>query len=459
MPGGSLKCAHLGGKASLAIGWKARHPAAIQLPLLGNQIMMFARRNWRWLLAVVFFLSGFFGFLSGVEVTERDIASANHFTLMYYSLGLFILGGMDLGVPIGGPVWGQGLLWLAYFGAPLLMTSAIAEWLQVVVANPNRWLRSLHGHTIIVGVNDLSRSIMDKIVHLGDTTQFVVVERDIRKTVRQELEDRYNARCLAGDYTDSYFINMLRVHSAKRIVLVSENNFDNFEAASKLLEERPDMGSRIIVHSNRLRYLRAMAHTDVVHKTHTFNSYHLAAKHLVRTVMIDHFHQTERLDTVVIAGFGIFGQTVLEELQSLAAEEVGDIAIIDADARRRVLVAEEQVEMRAGIRKHVFEGDIGHPEVWQKVRAQVDLSAGMPLVLLATGKDDENLRTGIWLSRHHPNAKILVRSQRLSHFAEAASVASGIVTFGLSQVFQESIPDHWFVDKEPEAAKTETSDG
>ncbi len=407
---------------------------------------MFVIRNWRWILALVFFLCGFAGFMSGVQVTERDLGDANPFTLMYYSLGLFILGGMDLGVPTGGPEWGRSMLWLAYFGAPLLMTTAIVEWLQVVVAHPTRWLRSLAGHTIIVGVNDLSRSIMDKMVGMGTDTQFVVVERDIRKTVRQELEDRYNARCLAGEFTDDYFLSMLRVGSARRIVLASDNDFDNFECASKIIEEKPEMGSSLIVHSNRLRYLREMEHTEVGRSAHTFNSYHLAAQHLVRSVMMDHFRETERLDTVVIAGFGVFGQTVLEELQNIAMAEVAEIAIVDTDAHRRILVAEEQVEMHAGIEKHVLEGDISHPEVWQRLEEAVNLNSGMPLVLMVTGSDDENLRTGMWLSKRYANAKILVRSQRDSHFAESVAKSSGIVTFGLSQVFQESMPDEWFIN-------------
>ena len=365
---------------------------------------------------------------------------------MYYSLGLFILGGMDLGVPTGGPDWGRALLWLAYFGAPLLMTTAIAEWLQLVVAHPTRWLRSLSGHTIIVGVNGLTRSIMDKMVGMGESTQFVVVERDIRKTVRQELEDRYNARCLSGEFTDEYFIRMLRVSRAKRIVFASDSDFDNFEAASRIIEGRPELGRRIIVHSNRLRYLREMEHTIVGRNAHTFNSYHLAARHLVRSVMMGHFRESERLDMVVIAGFGVFGQTVLEELQKIAMAEVAEIAIIDTDAKRRVMVAEEQVEMQAGIRKHIFEGDISHPEVWQRLEQTIDLTSGTPLVLMFTGADDENLRTGSWLSKRHTNAKIMVRSQRESHFAGSVSLARGIITFGLTQVFQESMPDEWFID-------------
>jgi len=405
---------------------------------------MFVFRNWRWLLALVFLACGFVGFMSGVGVTERDSENANPFTLLYYSMGLFFLGGLDLGVPTGGPFWGRSLAWLAYFGAPLLTVSAVVEWLQAQVASPNRWLRNMKDHTVVVGVNDLSRSVMDKIMDLDPTTQLIIIDRDIRKTVRQELEDRYGARCLAGEFTDEYLLHKLRIDRVRRVLLASENDFDNFEIASKLLEMREDLGPRIILHCNRLRYLREMEHSEVVQKIHTFNSYHLAAQYLVKTIMLDHFHDTEKLDTVVLAGFGRFGQTVLEELQKLGSAEIEAIAIIDIDAHRRVMVAEEQVQMNVGVAKHIFQGEIGHPEVWQQVGKSVDLNSGRPLVLMATGQDDENLRAGIWLSKRHPDAKVLIRSQRESHFAESLSRSTGIHTFSLQQVFQDSLADDWF---------------
>lgn len=400
------------------------------------------------MLALAFLACGFFGFLSGVGVTERDLAGANPFALLYYAMGLFILGGMDLGVPVGGPWWGQALSWIAYFGAPLLTTSALVEWLQVLVAKPMRWLRKMKGHTIIIGVNDLSRSVMDKIDALDETSQMLVVDREIRSPIRLELADRYHARCIAGEFTDEYFLKRLRIKHVNRVLLASDSDFDNFETASKLLELRPELAGKIILHCNRLRYLRAMEHSNVVQLTHTFNSYHLAAKHLVHTVMLEHFRSTEQLDNVILAGFGRFGQTVLEELQRIGKAEIESISIIDVDANRRVLVAEEQVQMDTEIVTNVFQGDIGHPEVWQKLEAKVDLDLGIPLVLMATGQDDENFRAGIWLRKRHPNAKVLIRSQRESHFAESVSQSSGITTFSLQKVFKESLPDAWFVSPE-----------
>ena len=60
--------------------------------------------------------------------------------------------------------------------------------------------------------------------------------------------------------------------------------------------------------------------------------------------MLQHFRQTVRKDVVILAGFGRFGQTILEELQRSAVNELDTVLIIDKDAQRRVLVADEQMK-------------------------------------------------------------------------------------------------------------------
>ena len=95
--------------------------------------------NWRWAAAVILFLLAWSGLASGVLLTERPgVSSSDWLTKAYYSLGLFVVGGLDLGTPDGGPLWGRIALWIAYFGSPLLMASAVIEAVLRVVA-PHRW--------------------------------------------------------------------------------------------------------------------------------------------------------------------------------------------------------------------------------------------------------------------------------------------------------------------------------
>ena len=399
--------------------------------------------HWRWVLAIVIFTCGLTGFLSGVEVSERDITDVNLATKMYYTLGLFILGGMDLGVPVSGPWWGQLSLWVGYFGAPLLMGSTIVDWVHQVVSNQNRWLKGLRGHVILVGTDNVAHSILEKLEELNPGGLVVVIDRDITRSQAMEYGQRYGAKVIAGDFTNDYFLSTLRLSRARRVIIASKNDFDNFETASKILDIHPELGPRMLVHSNHLRFMRVLRSSRVVRECTVFNSYHLAAQYVVKNLMMEHIRSTQGLDTVILAGFGRFGQTILEELQILAQGEILGIGVIDLDANRRVLVANEQSAISNDFDLHIFQGEIGHPEIWQQLEQQLDLDRGSPFILLATGMDHENLRTGLWLNKLHPNAKIMVRSTRPSHFAESVCEAAGIDTFGLSKVIHDSMPDEW----------------
>ncbi|MCZ6502245.1 MAG: NAD-binding protein [Gammaproteobacteria bacterium] len=401
--------------------------------------------NWRWALAMIVFSCGLAGFQSGVEVSERDLVDVNLATKMYYTLGLFILGGLDLGVPVSGPLWGQALLWISYFGAPLLTGSTIVDWVHQVISNQDRWLRNISGHVVLIGADDVAQIILEKLKELNPKTPVVIVDREISSSRARELTERYKSKVLTGDFTNEFFLSTLRLSRAKRVILASKKDFDNFEAASKILDMRPDFGSRIVVHCNRLRFMRMLKSSRVVKNCIAFNSNHLAAQYLVKNDMMAHFKSTGDLDTVVLAGFGRFGQTVLEELLELAQDEICDIGIIDIDAHRRILVAKEQKEISKDINLHVLQSEIGHPEVWQQLERLIDLHEREPLVLIATGVDDENLRTSLWLKKKYPNAKVMVRTARPSHFAESVCQAAGIQVFGLSEIIHDSMPDEWFV--------------
>ena len=67
-------------------------------------------------------------FRNGVNVSDRvDIPDRDLITQLYYSIGLFTLGGMDLGMPTGGPIFWQRALALMYFVAPALAAFTVIE--------------------------------------------------------------------------------------------------------------------------------------------------------------------------------------------------------------------------------------------------------------------------------------------------------------------------------------------
>ena len=72
-----------------------------------SQSFLKDRSRWRPFLSrgmafVVVYLAAFTAFSLGVDVSERDMAGAGLLSRAYYTFGLFVLGGLDLGTPVGG---------------------------------------------------------------------------------------------------------------------------------------------------------------------------------------------------------------------------------------------------------------------------------------------------------------------------------------------------------------------
>jgi voltage-gated potassium channel Kch len=403
-----------------------------------------ANLPWRSAGALFFFFAAYIGFSMGVGVSERpDLLTSGPLTRAYYSLSLFVIGGVDLGTPVGGPLAGQVLVWLAYFGSPILAASTLIEALLKAMAPQSWYLRRLRDHVIVVGSGPLTFSYLRVLREHNRKVPVVVVCNNADPIVEEEYKEAFGAIVVTGDITHDYFLNQLRVEYARKIMLLSDNSLRSYEAASHLLSLVPGIGSKVVIHCSKLRFMRAMANTRVAQACETFNTYHLAASGLVRSQMIEHFHHTQPKDVVVVAGFGRFGQTILEELQRSAISELDTVAIIDIDAHRRVMVADEQMEFKGGYTRRLYEGDVANPEVWDKLRKEVSLEGPNTVFVLGTGREEDNLRTALWIRRKYPEAMVISRSSKESLFAAEVGEEHNIIDISINQLVEENIPRSW----------------
>ena len=200
---------------------------------------------------------------------------------------------------------------------------------------------------------------------------------------------------------------------------------------------------KIIIHCNSIRFMRSMAESQVAQQCINFNSYQLAASALVQKHLIFHFVETTPKDVVVIAGFGLFGQTILEELQHSANEEIDTIAIIGVDAKRRIQVVDEQKSLTNFCRREIYEGNISHPGVWKELRSDVDLETTQPVIILCTDSEEDNFRTSLWIKRKYPDAMVVARSYLPSKFAEAVSDQNDILNVSINKLVRENFPADW----------------
>ncbi|MEM7160291.1 MAG: NAD-binding protein [Myxococcota bacterium] len=419
---------------------------ATPVPIERPRRLKFNARRWRLVLPVLAFALGVIGFLAGVDVTERPgVADANLLTKLYYTLGLFLFGGMDLGTPVGGPAWGRALLWTAYFLAPAITASAVID-AALRMISPERRLAGLREHVVVAGTGRIPALYLRRLREADPSVLIVVVvPPDSRGGA--ELREAYGARIVSGEITSAAVLGRLGLEHARRVLLLTDDDFTNLDAATKILAQAPHLGPDVVVHVSDLRFLHSMAGTRLARRCQIFNGHQIAASHLVQTSVLDHFRRTEPRDLVILAGFGRFGETVLSELQRCAAGSFDHVVIIDVDAERRAMVFDEQIGFTNDYRRDILSGDLRDPGLWRSLAEQIDLSRTEPVFVLGSGVDRTNLRTAMWLAQKYPRGFVMARSEARWSFAEEVSREAGIHTFSVAELVTQSMPVEWFEKK------------
>jgi hypothetical protein len=184
--------------------------------------------------------------------------------------------------------------------------------------------------------------------------------------------------------------------------------------------------------------------TRVARECTTFNQFELAATQLARKQMMQRFNETAHRDTVVLAGFGRFGQSILEQLERNASGAFNHVAIIDREAKQQALIADEHGVTKREYTRHTYEGDIDDPEVWQRLFSDVLTNHEEPVFVITTGDDQTNLRCAIWLRSKFRNALIISRTLAPSYFAKGVCDEHDVVSVNTAELVQASIPHAWF---------------
>ena len=397
------------------------------------------KRSIAWRLGVLLAVMsiGFIGLSAGVELSQRpDIHEQSFPTRVYYLLGLFVFGGLDLGVPVGGPVWAQIMLWLAYFGAPAITTSAIVE-SALRILRPQAWrIRRLRNHIVVAGCGRFARLLMKQARTHSPDCRMVVVEVSADSPNLQFISDAPRTEVLVGDITSESLLRSLRLQNARRVLLLTGDDYANLDAASRICTLHPELSDRLEVHVSNLQLLRLIENKSLLPGVSLFNAYRTAASYLVHRILVPHFMLTERLDTVVLAGFGRFGQTVLAELQQDAAGLFQTVALIDLEADLRSQVFEEQVGFGNGYAVHVKQGDLQDPALWTDVTHTLGDLGTRPVFVLCSGSDSINIQTALWLSEKFDDARIVVRCFDQSAFTRAISTEGGFEIVSTADLLQ-----------------------
>lgn len=398
---------------------------------------------WRVLAFVVVYVLAVVGLSMGVGVTERDLSGVGLAERAYYALGLFVLGGLDIGTPVGGPLVGRALLWAAYFLAPIITVSALVETAIRLIGPIALRVRPWRGHVVIGGAGRLALLYVRKLRERDRRRRILVVDRNPSPGSLGELRHVHRALVVNGDITSDEVLGGLRVERAHRVLLLTGDDFANLDAAAKILRLAPDRAGRIVAHVSDLGFMRETAGSSVARGAEIFNGHEFAATYLVREHLVRRFRSTPQRDLVVLAGFGRFGQTVLHELQKHALGSFGHVVIIDEYATRNARFFEEQPGFASDYVHVVIDGNLRNPEIWSRISEVVHAHGSDPIVILGSGDDGTNLHAALRVRKHHPDAYVIVRSFRTSPFTAEIARDAGAHAFNLGELVQSGIPDGW----------------
>ncbi len=369
---------------------------------------------------------------------------------VFYSATLFFLAGIDLGTPTGPDGFWLTAMWVAFFTAPLITTGAVIEGL-VRTLRPGFMRRMrLRRHVVIVGLGRVGMLYLEALREVDPDRRVLVVDTNENPNVAEATE-RYGVLFHRGDITHPVTLEALALPRAAGLVLVTGNDLINLAAASEVVDQ---VQGQVVVHCSDIRMKRAIReHLAGREEVAVFNSHNIAASELVNTHLVEHFQDTEARDVVVLAGFGRFGQTILERLQGKFVEELLHVVVVDLHAEMRA----RQFELRVGFSEAVnwtaISGDLEDPDTWARVDEaiaagpQARQAAPTPVFVLGSDDDRTNLQTGLWLQRREAPARIVIRCFNQSNFTQELEVPGELAIFGVSRLLRDSLKEchrAWF---------------
>ncbi len=381
-------------------------------------------------------------FATGVVTSERPgLVDDSIIVWVYYAAGLFVFGGLDLGTPIGGVLAGRIALWIAYFLAPAITTSAVIEGLLRLVRP--QWLqrRRLTDHIVIIGAGQVGMAYLEALRSVDPNRPVLLVDRSAGLATSEEAVRRHGVEFLQGDAQRAATIDALQLERAHGMVVVTDSDLVNLEAAWAGNAKRPSLP--ITVHVADLTLLRPVERIAQDDRAPVgFNTHQIGASHLYRNHLARHFEETGYRDVVVLAGFGRFGQTILEVLLDEAADELAQVVIVDraASALFRQFEADISHDLERVI---AIDQKVSDPAAWNEVDSMLTESEGTPVYLLCAGDERLNLRAAMLLRNRSGAPRIFVRCFHRSSFAGNLAQQLSLELLAFEEVLRDALRDHY----------------
>ena len=402
-------------------------------------------------------------FAGGAGFTERALPSGESAAGLgarrYFAAGLFVLGGLDLGLPTG-PQPARGLLWVATFLAPAITGGALVEG-GLRLLRPDLWVRfRLRHHFVLIGAGRLGHLFLEALLSRPGRARspVVVVDAEGDEDLARELRRRFGAHLIRADIRKPQTQHLLALGRARGGVVLTSDDRVNLEAAAATQDAHPALP--VLAHVADLELRRAL---DALRgAAHTFNAHRLAAQRVFERALRPHLAATAAKDVLVLVGFGRFGQTVFEELLANAglSEEIREVFLVDRKASDNARFFAPHAPVPCPLPYRCIDGDVADPATWEELKCQI--LAGVPtgeepvppFFVLGTDDDTLNLRVALALRRRLGRGpRIVVRVFHASSFTDAMASRFGLDVLAVEGLMRDAIQAQeaeWF--PEPRAS-------
>lgn len=403
------------------------------------------------------FALAMFAFAGGAGFSERALpaagTAAGWAARLYFAAGLFVLGGLDLGLPTG-PQPARALLWVATFLAPAITGGALVEG-GLRLLRPDLWVRfRLRNHFVLIGAGRLGHLFLEALAPRAAHAKrpVVVVDADAGDDLAGELRRRFGAHLIRADIRKPPTQQLLALGRARGVVVLTNDDLVNLEAAAAIQDAHP--GLPVLAHVADLELRRAL---DALRgAATTFNAHRLAAQRVFERALRPHLAATAQKDVLVLVGFGRFGQTVFEELlaKDALSAEIREVFLVDRNATDKARFFAPHAPVPCPLPFRCIDGDVADPATWERLRDAMGegVPAGEesapPFFVLGTDDDTLNLRVALGLRRRLGDApRIVVRVFHASSFTDAMGARFALDVLAVEGLMRDAIQaqeDAWF---------------
>ncbi len=397
------------------------------------------------------FVLALFGFAGGADTYNiSNMHEQTPLEWIYYAASLFVFGGTDLGTPLPhGPLLPRISLWIAFYLAPLITTTVVADALLSLLRARAANERALRDHVVVAGSGDLALAYVEAVQAADPGRRVLVVEHRAGQAFPEFLAaDRPGDPLrVRGNLVQNAVLNALALDRAHRAVVIGDDDLLNLECAWAVHDISPALPVAAHVADLALlrpvnRMARARREGGGARGPSVFSTHRIAALQLYDEHLGSHFEHTGVRDDVVIAGFGRLGQTFLELLLARAEEEVARVLVVEPGASRALRQFAADVDT-GGIQVLAIDGALDDPGTWEQVASTLASGQGASRALFARADSLLNLRAAMLLRGRLPATRGFVRCFHRTAFAVALAQQLDMELFALEDMLRDALRDHY----------------